>query len=80
MFSKAINIGVIALAASTAIRIWLGGGSIEQKTSATLRAYTGFGADGTFDINRLKEGWLPAGAALGLGTLLKFMRKKFPVR
>jgi len=80
MFSKTKNILLTLLSVSTAIRIWLGPGSIESKSAATLRAYTGFGADGSFDASRLIEGYAPAGAAFGVGTLLHFIQKKFPVR
>lgn len=81
MFSKAINVGLIALAFSPLIRIWIfGGGGIAEKAGATQRAYTGIGLDGTFDINRLKEGWLPAGTAVAIGFLKKFLMKRFPVR
>ncbi len=80
MFSKAVNIGLTLLSVSTAIRIWIGAGNVESKTAATLRAYTGFGMDGSFVPTRLIEGWAPAGAAFGIGALLKFIRRKFPVR
>lgn len=83
-FSKALNVGLTLLAISKAISIWLAPGfgsqAITIKAANTIRAYTGFGADGSFDPKRLLEGWLPAAGAFGLGFLLKFIRKKFPVR
>jgi len=80
LFSKAVNVGLIALTFSEAIRIWLSGSPIRTKVAETLQAYTGFGLDGSFVPERLIRGYAPAGAAFALGFLKKFAMRRFPVR
>ncbi len=80
MFSKAVNIGLTALAFSKAITIWISAAPVNTKVAQTLQAYTGFGLDGSFVPTRLIEGYAPVAGAFAIGTVLKFIRRKFPVR
>ncbi len=81
LISKGINAGVIALSMSTLLRIWLfEAGDANAKTRRTLQAYTGFGFDGSFIPSRLIEGYGPVAAGFAVGTVIKFIRKKFPLR
>ncbi len=76
LITKAINVGVLLLGASPAIRIALANTkNIDEMTRQLQLAYTGIGRDGTFDAARLAEGYAPLIAAIALKKGISFLRK-----
>ncbi len=76
LITKAINVGVLLLGASPAIRIALANtGNIDEMTRQLQLAYTGIGRDGTFDAKRLAEGYVPIIAAIALKKGISMLRK-----
>ncbi len=76
LITKAINVGVLLLGASPAIRIALANtGNVDEMTRQLQLAYTGVGRDGSFDASRLAEGYAPLVAAIALKKGIKFLRK-----
>ncbi len=76
LFSKVANIGIIALGFSRVIELALGGKFQTIINEATFDLAAG----GKFNLNSGLRLYAPAGAAIGLGMLKKFLMKKFPVR
>ncbi len=84
LFSKAINIGLIALGFSRVITHLTSGASVDQITGAIIREST-FGlanplGESQFDLQAGLQMYAPGAAAIGLGKLKQFLMKKFPVR
>ncbi len=84
LFSKAINAGLIALGFSRVLTHLLSGQPFNLISAAIIREAT-FGlanplGESQFDLNAGLQMYAPGAAALGLGTLKKFLMKKFPVR
>ncbi len=81
LFSKAVNIGLTLLSISRPLFLLFRPGGFSQSSIKQLIGEATFGlTDGRFDINRGFQFYAPAGGAVAIGTVLKFIRKKFPVR
>ncbi len=84
LFSKGLNIGLILLGFSRVIKHVFSGDSVDNITAAIIREST-FGlanplGPSQFDLEAGLQMYAPGAAAVGLGTLKKFLMKKFPVR
>ncbi len=81
LFSKATNILLTALAFSRPLFLLFRPGGFSQSSVKQLIGEATFGlTDGTFSMERGLIFYSPAAASFGIGTMLKFIRKKFPVR
>ncbi len=80
LFSKAKNLGLIALGASRILGILFTGASMVEKADQIVREATFGLSAGEFDLNAGLLMYTPVGGALALSTFLNFLLRKFPVR
>ncbi len=81
MFSKVINIGLTLLSISRPLFLLFRPGGFSPASIKQLISEATFGLmDGGFNLQTGLAFYAPAGGAIAIGTVLKFIRKKFPVR
>ncbi len=80
LFSKAINIGLIALGFSRVLGILFTGASPGAKMDQIVREGTFGLSQGKFDLDAGLAMYTPVGAAIGLGKLKQYLMRHFPVR
>ncbi len=83
MFSKAINIGLTALAFARPLELLLtaaGRGSMSETAKVIVREASFGLSEGGFDLNAGLRMYTPVGAAYGLHELKKFASRHFPTR
>lgn len=80
LFSKALNVGLIALGFSRVLGILFTGASAGDKANQIIRESTFGLSEGSFDLNAGLLMYTPVAGAFALGTLKQFLMKKFPVR
>ncbi len=80
LFSKAINIGLIALGFSRVLKHLLSGAGFDLIQTAIIREATFGLSDGKFDMDAGLAMYTPVGAAIGLGKLKQYLMRHFPVR
>ncbi len=80
LFSKAINIALTLLAFARPIQIAFSAKGPNTKLAQVIDEATFGLANGTFNLQKGLQMYTPVGAALALGTLKKFVMRKFPVR
>ncbi len=80
LFSKALNASLVALGFSRVISILVSPAAIDTKMTAIINGATFGLATGSFNLGVGLQMYTPAGAAIALGELKKFLMRKFPVR
>jgi hypothetical protein len=80
IFSKAVNVGLIALGFSHVLEILFRPISMESKLAFIQRDATFGLSQGKFNLQVGLEMYSPAAAAVGLGALKSYLFRKFPVR
>ncbi len=80
LLSKVMNIGLIALGFSRVLGILFTSASVGDKFAQIQREATFGLSQGKFDLNAGLAMYAPAGAAIGLGKLKKYLMRHFPVR
>ncbi len=83
LFSKAINIGLTALAFARPLELILsasGRGAFSETAKVIIREASFGLSDGAFNLETGLRMYAPVGAALGLHELKKFASKHFPTR
>ncbi len=80
LFSKAINIGLIALGFSRVLTHLFTPQPFEAKMKVIIKESTFGLSEGKFDLAAGLAMYTPGGAAIALGTLKSYLMKKFPVR
>ncbi len=83
LFSKAINIAFTLFAFARPLHLLatasVRGGFLATANVSVREATFGL-SDGKFDLKAGTAMYTPVAGAFALGTLMKFIRKKFPVR
>ncbi len=86
LFSKAINMLLIGIGTIGVWRPLLERGFagidtiIENGTFGLVRTPGGVATLGSFDLNKGLAMYAPGGAAIGIGKLVQYLRRHFPVR